>query len=400
MGGVHIGNRADGNTQLFLVHGGNVQRDAAAAGVADGLALEVACKVILGAEAGGALNAVQDKVQIGGKLRNVVPERPDAQVHRAAACSLEELGGRDALFNAERLGVRGRDVGVQRHDGRVVGDVVVLFDAVDQTLDGHVGAVLFELLQNFGDKAGAVFNALSAVFVLARVVEAGKEVCRHVEACAVELDHLEADVIKAFGNLDHTGLLGMDVVDGHLVLAHAETGDLIAEDGTVFGTAVYQLLDIRKGIRIVFAAFRHFQPADRLNKDQFDAALGKIEIIAEKLVRHTGKIGRRAGGGFYHAVVQLDIPDLEGGKQRFEFHVGCSELGPVQLGVEVSLGNLVEDLDRLFGGDGRVVSKSCGRTGDRLQSSHCADADSTGGDAFQKVSAGNVCCHGITVPFL
>ena len=63
------------------------------------------------------------------------------------------------------------NIRVKGHDRRVVRDVVVLLDAVDQALDGQIRTVCLQLFQNLGHKACPVLNALSAVLVFARIVE-------------------------------------------------------------------------------------------------------------------------------------------------------------------------------------------------------------------------------------
>ena len=242
----------------------------------------------------------------------MMAERSDAQMHGVAACLLKELGCRDSFLDHERLGMRGRDIGVQGHDGRVVRDVVVFLNAVDQALDRHIRTVCLQLGQNLRDKAGPIFDALSAVLVLTGVVEPGEEMRRHIESRTVELDDLESDTVKALGDLNHPGLSGVDLLHRHFVLSHAEAGNLIAEDRAVLCAAFDELVQILQGFRVILPALRDFEEVDRFDENQLHTALGEIEIILEQFVGLAGEVSRGAGRGFHHAVIQADIPDLEG----------------------------------------------------------------------------------------
>ena len=385
MGGIHIGHRAHRDAQFLLIAGGDVQRDAAAAGVADGRALEVAAEVILGAEAGRALDPVEDEVQVRGKLGNMVAERSDAQVHGVAACLLKELGCRDSFLDHERLGMRRCDIRIQGHDGRVVGDVVVFLNTVDQALDCHIRTVGLQLGQDLRDKTGPVFNALAAVLILTGVVEAGEEVRRHIESRTVELDDLEPDPIEAFGDLNHPGLSGVDLLHRHLVLSHAEAGNLIAEDRAVFRAAFYQLIQILQGFRVILSALRNFQEVDCFDKDQLHTALGKVEIILEQFVGLAGQVSRGTGRGFHHAVIQADVSDLEGGEQRLELQIGGTEFRLIKLRIEIGLWDLVQGFEGFRRGKGFPFCRS--RRREARKHAHRAYADRTGRDSFQEISA-------------
>ena len=281
--------------------------------------------------------------------------------------------------------MRGCDIGVQGHDGRVVGDVVVLFDAVDQALDRHIRTVFLQLGQNLRDETGPVFNALAAVLILTGVVEAGEEMRRHIESRAVELDDLEAHTVEAFGDLNHPGLSGVDLLHRHLVLAHAETGNLIAEDRAVLRAALDQLVQVLQGLRVILAALGDLKEVDRLDENQLHTALGEVEVILEQFVGLAGQVSRGTGRGFYHAVIQADVSDLEGGEQRLEFQISGAVFRLVQLRIEIGLGDLVQRLEGFRWGQGFPFRRRRSRKARKY--AHRANADRTGRDPFEEVSA-------------
>lgn len=92
-------------------------------------------------------------------------------------------------------------------------------------------------------------------------------------------------------------LLGVDVVNGHVILAHAEAGHLVTHLGTVLVALVHQLLAKGQGVGVVGAAFRDLQRCDGLHIDQGHAALGQVDVVGEQLIGQTGQIGGGTGSG-------------------------------------------------------------------------------------------------------
>ena len=113
-------------------------------------------------------------------------------MHGIAAGGLEQLRELDALFDRDHE-VAGSGQGVvEVHERRVVGEVVVFLDAIDEHLhDEVVAASSLDLRDALGDEAGAILQAADAVLVGARVVEAREEVLADVEAGRVDFERLK-----------------------------------------------------------------------------------------------------------------------------------------------------------------------------------------------------------------
>ena len=175
--------------------------------------------------------------------------------------------------------MRSCHIGIERHDGRVIGNVIVLFNAVDQDLECHIRALFLDFRNDFCREAGTVFDTLSTVFILTSVMVTRQEVCRHIEAGAVQLDDFESNVMETFCNLNKSSLFGMDLINRHLILANAKSVHLITQNSTVFSALCYELIDEFQRCLVIFAAFRDFERIDSLNKDEFDAALSDVNVV-------------------------------------------------------------------------------------------------------------------------
>ena len=77
------------------------------------------------------------------------------------------------------------------------------------------------------------------------------------------------------------------------------------------------------------------QPVDVFHHDEFDAALGEVEVVLVHLVGGAVEVGGRPRGRLHHAVAQLQRPELQGREQRCEVG-GCLTVVEV-LGVHVGL---------------------------------------------------------------
>lgn len=180
--------------------------------VADELAAEVAVEVELGAEARGALDAIDDEVQVAAELARMVAQGAETQVHGIGAGSLELLGERDALVYRGGFAKGLGQVAIQIHERGVVGEVVALFGQVDEHLHNEVvPAGGLDLLDALHHESGTVLDAAGAVLVVAVVVEAGEELLTLVEAGGIDLHGLEAHGLQ-LGGQGGTG--GLDALDG------------------------------------------------------------------------------------------------------------------------------------------------------------------------------------------
>ena len=394
VGRIHVGDHAAGDAQRLLILGGHVQRHAGSAGVADQQALPMALEVVLGAEARGALDAVEDEVQIRAELGHVVSQGSQTQVHGVGAGGLEETGEGHALLHSGDLSVGDGDGVVQGHEGGVVGDVVVFLNAVDEDLDVEVlAAFRLDLLDPLGHEAGAVFQRVDAVLVGAGVVEAGEKMLAHVEARGVHLDGLEAHLLHALGDGDAPVLDGVDVVHGHLVLAHAELGPLVAQARAVLAALLHQLLAEGQGLGGHLAAVHgRLQGRDALDVDHLHAALGEVHVVLQQLVGEAGQIAGGAGGGLDHAVAELNRADLQRGKEGGEFLVAGAIVAA--LGIEVGGG------DHVVGGVDRLGLGLLGRggSGKTAQLAHGGDAQGAGSGTLEEIPPGDL-FHGNTAPF-
>ena len=330
---IHIGDRAAGDLHRFLVARDDVDQHAGAAVASVKLALEVAAEIPLGAVAGRALNAVQDEVQIAGELTGVVSQRAQAQVHGIAAGGLEQLRELDALFDRDHE-VAGSGQGVvEVHERRVVGEVVVFLDAIDEHLhDEVVAASSLDLRDALGDEAGAILQAADAVLVGARVVEAREEVLADVEAGRVDFERLEAHALDGLRKADADILDLHDVVDRKLGHIAAHVRPLQAERRAVLRALVDQTL------AEVSRIGRGLVPGDKgsqfaLDPDELDAALRHIDVVLEEFLGEAGQIRRRSGGGLDHAMARLDGADLDRREERAEIRGVLAVIGILRVDV-------------------------------------------------------------------
>ena len=297
MGGIHVSDHTAGDLHCLLVHGGDVQRHAGPACVSDQLALPMTLEIILRAKAGRSFNAVEDEVKIRAELSNMMPERSETEMHGVRSGRFEELGKFDPLFHHGDLGVRIGYSRVERHERRVVGDIVILLNAVNQNLNVEVlSDFFFDSLDPFRDKPGTIFNAADAVFVLSGIINPGEEVLAHVEAGGIHFNCFEAHLLEILCNGNAAGLDGMDIIHRHVIFAAAELGPLIAEAGAVLPAFFRKLLAECDGLfRHGAAVCRGFESSDALHPDHLDAALGEIYIILQQLVCQAFQIACGAG---------------------------------------------------------------------------------------------------------
>ena len=341
MGGIVVGHAAAGDGQGLLVALDHADEHAGALVGTVEVALPVLGEVVLGAEARGTLNAVEQEVQVAAELAGVVAERAQAQVYRVGAGLLHALGHGDALFHRRDLvaGVGHHVVG--GHERGAVVEVVVVLDAVDEDLhDEVVTGGRLDLLDALAHPARTVLGRGEAVLVGASVVEAREELLALVEAGGVDLDALEAHLLELGGVRSGDVLHGLDLLDGHGVLGHAraEEGPLIAQVRAVLGAGLHEALAEVESVGAEGAVLAQSEGL-ALDPDHLDAALGEVDVVVKQLVGVTGQVGGRTGGRLHHAVRQLDVAQLPGGEQRGEVGLGAEPVAV--LGVD---GSRVEKL--------------------------------------------------------
>ncbi len=336
VGRVHVGDGAAGDGERLLVAGHHVQRHAGTAMVADELAAEVAVEVELGAEARGALDAIDDEVQVAAELARMVAQGAETQVHGIGAGSLELLGERDALVYRGGFAKGLGQVAIQIHERGVVGEVVALLGQVDEHLHGEiVTAGGLDLLDALHHEAGAVLDAAGAVLVVAIVVEAGEELLALIEAGGIDFHGLEAHGLQLGGQGGTGGLDALDGLHGQFRGGHAERRPLEADVGTVGFQLVGQIGEEGNGFFGHRAAVGGHGEGLALHPDHSCAALGEVHVVLAQLVGVAGQVGSAAGGALHHAVLDLEVAELPGREQRGEIGGACAVV--VVLGVHKGL---------------------------------------------------------------
>ena len=228
-------------------------------------------------------------------------------MHGIRAGRFKQLGEGNAFLNGRDFRPRCCYGVVQRHQRRVVGDVVVFFNRIDQNLNVEIiTAGLLDLGDAFGDETGAVFQCGAAIFISTGIVKAGQEMLAHVEAGGIDFKRFKAQLLHAFGDLSTAVFNRLNLFCSHLVFPSTKLSPLIAQAGSVFRTFFDQLFAESQGFSTVAAAIsRNFQCCDAFNIDHLHAALSEVDIILKQFIRQSGQVSCRTSGRFHHAVAEL-----------------------------------------------------------------------------------------------
>ena len=271
---------------------------------------------------------------------------------------------------------------------------VVLFDAVDQNLNGEVlPAELFDAADDLTDKSCAVFKTLRTVFVVAVISLTGEKGLADVVAGSVDLDRIEAQILHFLCALDEVFLDQLDFFPRQMLgksrsilrcggsvkaaegTAHA--AELIADIPARFVNAVNDSLDM--GVLDLHGAAAREIISERkevFHPDHFHAALCESSIVFNRFL-FTAFLGIGACRGFHHAVIQRQPAEFPRAENRGKVRVRIAEIIILRVQLRHGLIYVYRGL-RCFLPLGK---------GDRAQNACRRDPECAGRRTFQKITS-------------
>ena len=335
--GIVIRCAADRDADSGLDLRGDVEVQTDAGVVPADQTLEVPVKVEALAVAVEALKAAAGKVEIAGKLGDVLAAGSDPDMQAVRTCLFHLLRDGDGLFDGVIIIV-------------VAKIFVVLFHAVDENLNDEVlAAGFFQTGHNFRGKLAAAVQRLWTIFIGAVVAGAGEEGLAEVVGGKVQLESVETVVLKSLADADdilNPLLDGVGVIVAEERLREVQRTDGCAHgvklipDGAACGMeGVDQPLDIigfqRRFERTAAGDFpdvgKVFDP------DHLHAAVGHALVVVDVFIGVLPEKSQLEGGGLHHAVVEGAAAELPVGEER--------RLGEIRAGIGVEIGALgIDDL--------------------------------------------------------